>query len=398
MATLDLRDALADPGRPVVIVEPMTPVRAMKITIGVLFVLAMAWTLWQGGSIVLLLAFGILLGAAIEPVVNRLRRHGLSRGQAILVIYAVIALAVAAGVALVAPRLFAQGQELVAGVPGYLDGLRTQAQSVGNPAVREAGLRAIARADRTWQQLSTSPPVDTARLGQAMEFLTSFVGVIFTVASVLIVAYYWMTEKAIVKRVGLGLFPLDRRDRAHAIWNEIEDRLGGWARGQLLLMAIIGVASTAFYGAIGLPFWFLLGIWAGLTEAIPFVGPYLGGGLAVLVALSEGWQKALLVAGFAVVLQQVEGNVIVPRVMRNAVGLTPLTVILALLVGGALLGPVGAVLAIPVAAAVQVLVSELLRSREEADDEEAPPGGGVAAANGVAVGAARVAANGRAGR
>jgi predicted PurR-regulated permease PerM len=135
-------------------------------------------------------------------------------------------------------------------------------------------------------------------------------------------------------------------------------------------MAIIGAASTIFYGAIGLPFWFLLGLWAGITEAIPFVGPYLGGGLAVLVALTESWQRALVVAIFVVVLQQVEGNVVVPRVMRSAVGLTPLTVILALMAGATLAGPLGAVLAIPIAAAIQVVLAELVSQRDEEREDE----------------------------
>ncbi|MBA3414033.1 MAG: AI-2E family transporter, partial [Chloroflexia bacterium] len=96
-------------------------------------------------------------------------------------------------------------------------------------------------------------------------------------------------------------------------------------------------------------------------------------GLAFLVALTESWQKAVIVLIFVVILQQLEGNVIVPRVMQNAVGLTPLSVLLAVLVGGSLLGPLGAILAIPVAAAVQVLISELLRTREETDDEAQRP-------------------------
>jgi predicted PurR-regulated permease PerM len=154
------------------------------------------------------------------------------------------------------------------------------------------------------------------------------------------------------------------------MWDEIESKLGGWARGQLLLMLIIGGISTVVYSPLifDLPFWFLLGIWAGVTELIPFIGPFLGGGAATIVALTDSWQKALIVAGFVLVLQQLEGSVIVPRVMRNAVGLTPLSVILAVLIGGALMGPIGSILAIPVAAAVQVLVQNLLYAREESAD------------------------------
>ena len=117
-----------------------------------------------------------------------------------------------------------------------------------------------------------------------------------------------------------------------------------------------------------------LGIWAGITEIIPFIGPFLGGAAAVTVALTESWEKALIVFAFVIVLQQLEGAFLVPRVMRNAVGMTPLTVILAVLVGSTVAGPLGAILAIPVGAAVQVLVQDVLRSREH-DPDSALRGG-----------------------
>jgi predicted PurR-regulated permease PerM len=113
-----------------------------------------------------------------------------------------------------------------------------------------------------------------------------------------------------------------------------------------------------------LPFWLALAIWAGLTEAIPFIGPFLGGGTAALVALTDSPEKALWVVIFAVVLQQVEGAVLVPRVMKNAVGMSPLTVVLAVLIGNALAGLMGSLLAIPIGAAIQVLVSNLLRGQD----------------------------------
>jgi predicted PurR-regulated permease PerM len=181
-----------------------------------------------------------------------------------------------------------------------------------------------------------------------------------------------MTEKAIIKRVVLGLFPLTSRDRAHAIWDEIEARLGGWTRGQLLLCLVIGAFSAAGYFLIGLEFWLALGIWAGLTEIIPFIGPFLGGAVAVTVALTDSWQKAAMVVVFVILLQQLEGAFLVPRVMRNAVGMTPLTVILAVLIGGAVAGPIGSVLAIPVGAAVQVVVQDLLRNRADDPDSVSP--------------------------
>ena len=133
--------------------------------------------------------------------------------------------------------------------------------------------------------------------------------------------------------------------------SRIEYRIGGWTRGQLVLMIIIGVASGFAYWFMDLRFWLALAIWAGLTEAIPFIGPFIGGGTAALVALADSPEKALWVVLFAVVLQQFEGAVLVPRVMKNAVGMSALTVVLAVLIGNALAGPLGSLLAIPIGAA-----------------------------------------------
>jgi predicted PurR-regulated permease PerM len=190
-------------------------------------------------------------------------------------------------------------------------------------------------------------------------------GVFFTIVSLMIVAFYWMTEKVTVKRVILGLFPFSRRARAHAIWDEIEYRIGGWTRGQLILMVVIGTLSGLFYYGIDLRFWLALAIFAGLTEAVPFIGPIIGGGTAALIALADSPEKALMVIVFATVLQQLEGAFLVPRIMKNAVGMNPLTVVLAVLIGSVLAGPMGALLAIPIGAACQVLIGNLLRLRDD---------------------------------
>ena len=339
----------------------MTPTRVMINTLAVLFVIGLVWLVIQIRSIMLVLILGILLAAAIEPLVNRLRRRGFSRGQAIMAIYAGLLLTLALLIYLVVPPLITQATGLFDEIPGIFDNLEQQAVASRNDFIRSAGVRTIRRLDSTWTNLQTNPPIGT---DTALGLVTSVLGVLVTTVTVMIVAFYWMTEKAIIKRLILGLVPLDRRDRAHGLWDEIEGKLGGWTRGQLILMGVIGVISAIAYFALGLEFWLPLGIWAGLTELIPFIGPFLGGAAAVLVALTESWQKALIVVGFVLILQQLEGSVLVPRVMRNAVGMSPLTVILAVLIGGVLLGPFGSVLAIPVGAAVQVVLQDLLRERE----------------------------------
>ena len=145
--------------------------------------------------------------------------------------------------------------------------------------------------------------------------------------------------------------PRDRRKRARDVWNAAETRLGMWVRGQLILMASIGVATSVAYTLLGVPASLLLGLFAALAEAIPIVGPLIGAIPAVLVAATVSPQLALVVAGVYVVIQLVEGNVLVPLVMRNTIGISPFLVILSVLIGGAAGGFAGALLAVPIAAA-----------------------------------------------
>jgi predicted PurR-regulated permease PerM len=342
-----------------------TAKQAMINTIAVLTVLFGAWFVIQVRSTLVLLLIGILFAAAIEPLVNRLRRRGLSRGQAILAVYLGLLGIISLIILLVAPPLVRQGTNLFNDIPNILENLERETQRSDSEFISDQGSRAVREAMDAYDRLKANPPIEQ---DQALAFATSVGGGIFTTVTVLIVAFYWMTEKAIVKRLTLGLFPIDRRDRAHAMWDEIESRIGGWTRGQLTLCLVIGVISTIAYRLIGLDFWLALGLFAGVTEIIPFLGPVLGGGAAFVVALTDSWQKAIIVLIFAFALQQLEGAFLVPRVMKNAVGMTPLTVILAVLIGGSLAGPLGSILAIPVGAACQVLIGELLRGR--ADDPD----------------------------
>lgn len=341
---------------------PLSVTRLISYTLAVLAMIALAWMLVQIKSIIFILIFGIVFAAAIEPIVYRLRRAGLRRGQSILVVYALLAAIVAGGLYLLVPEIVKQFTSLDAAVPDMLANLRQQAMESDNQFIRRTGYDLLWRIQNAYTRIRNSPQIGQ---DQAVGFATSVFGIILTIVSLLIVAFYWMTEKATIKRVSLGLFPLKHRARAHQIWDEIEFRIGGWTRGQLVLMILIGSLSGVAYWAMDLRFWAALAIWAGITEAIPFIGPWIGGGTAALFALSDSPEKALWVIVFVVVLQQLEGAVLVPRVMKNAVGMSPLTVVLAVLIGNALAGPIGSVLAIPIGAAVQVLVTNLLRGRDD---------------------------------
>ncbi|MBA3236475.1 MAG: AI-2E family transporter [Chloroflexi bacterium] len=157
----------------------------------------------------------------------------------------------------------------------------------------------------------------------------------------------------------LAYIPADRRAGARDAWNEVETRLGLWVRGQLILMGTVGVVTGTAYLLLGLPGALLLGLIAALSEAIPIVGPLLGAIPAILVAATVSPELALVVAALYLIIQLVEGSVLVPLVMRNTVGISPLLVLLSLLIGSTVGGLVGALLAVPVVAASEMILSRL---------------------------------------
>ena len=339
----------------------------MLCTAAAIAVLALGWLAIQIRPILLLLVLSVIFAAAIEPLVFRLRRAGLRRGQAILSVYLGLVAIVAITIYVIVPQSIEQITAFDAAIPDIFENLRRQALESDNTFVRRIAYQSLWRIELTYERIRSSPQIGQ---DQALGLATSVIGILFTTVSLLIISFYWMTEKATIKRVALGLFPFSKRARAHAIWDEIEYKIGGWTRGQLALMFIIGTFSGIAYYFIDIRFWLPLAIWAGLTEAVPFIGPIIGGGTAALVALASSPEQAIMVIVFATVLQQLESAFLVPRVMKNAVGMSPLTVILAVLIGGTLAGPLGSLVAIPIGAAGQVLVSNLLRLRDDRIESE----------------------------
>ncbi len=177
--------------------------------------------------------------------------------------------------------------------------------------------------------------------------------------TLLTIVFFWLVEHAQLQRYILAFLPLERRAGARDAWNEVEGRLGLWVRGQLILMGAIGLASGIAYTLLGLPGAVLLALIAAIAQAIPIVGPLIGAIPAVLVATTVSPELALIVAGVAVVLQLIEGSVLVPLVMRNTVGISPLLVLLSVLVGAAVGGIVGALLAVPIAASAEIVLARL---------------------------------------
>ena len=197
-------------------------------------------------------------------------------------------------------------------------------------------------------------------MGTAMGAAGSVLGGLVGLVTILMLTFYFVVEAEAISGTFVRLFPPRRRRRVNAVVGEIGHKVSSWLGGQLLLSLIIGGTTAAGLGLAGVPFFVVLSVISAIGEMIPVVGPFLAAVPAVLVALSVSWKLALFVAIFFLVQQQIENHLLVPKLMERQLGISPVTVIVALLVGSSLLGVVGAILAIPTAAIAHVLFHEMV--------------------------------------
>jgi predicted PurR-regulated permease PerM len=341
------------------------------------------YVLWHIHEVIFLLFLGILLATAIEPIVNYLRRGPFGRGTGVLTVYTAIVLVLGTVTAVTVPSLAAQSDAFFASIPAKVAALRPYAAQLQPQVIEDAAVRAIDRAGDTVS--NPAVPVDEQSLLQILatvgHFLISFMTVFF-------LAFYWLVERATIKRAVLRLVPASRARAVNVVWLEVEQKLGGWVRGQLLVMGIMGVLAGVGFWIIGLPNPVLLGVLAGLGELVPMVGPFLAFAPAVLVALGIDPWTALIVLGYAIVIQQIESNFLVPRIMGHTVGVSPLTVLLGILIGAILYGLPGAFLAVPIAGAIQVIVAHAVGMEDAIQASSHDPNAAREAAAQAAAGAA----------
>ncbi|MDQ3701507.1 MAG: AI-2E family transporter [Chloroflexota bacterium] len=343
---------------------------------GVLLVIAVLIALWlvvQLQAVVSQVLVAIILAAGMTPVVNRVvdrpllvvgrRRWSPPRVLVVLLLYLLLLAAAAAIGALVVPPVVADIESLVRRLPTYAAELQALVAELPSrypflpPLDLDQGLAAQLGAGA--QQLAAVLGQVLAVVQVAMGVLTGALNGIF----ILVLALYLTADGERIRRYLVGFLPAQRREQAQGVLAAIGERLGGWVRGQILLCVVIGAVTLGGLWLIGVPYAALLALVAALGELIPMIGPILSAIPAVAVAFTQSPAQGLLTLGFYVLVQQIENYVVVPRIMERAVNIHPLGVMLALLAGAELYGITGAILSLPVAAAVAVLLAEVRRAR-----------------------------------
>jgi predicted PurR-regulated permease PerM len=320
-----------------------------------------AWALWEVRNALLLIYISALIATGLSPLVNELERkrflrQRVPRWAAILVIYVCIVAALIAVAAMVIPAVVMQARDLAREFPRLLH--QAQQWLIGHGVLT----REISAAEAV-QQTAPSAAQDT--LGLVANAVLGVVGGVFGIITALVLAFYLLVDSSSLILVFLRLFPREKRAQVNDACRRVTNKISAWLGGQLLLAGIIGSTAALGLFLMGVPFFWVLALVAGIGEMIPIVGPILSAVPAVAVALSVSPTLALGVIIFFVAQQQLENHLLVPKIMQRQVGISPVFIIIALLIGGSLLGVMGAILAVPSAAILKVLLEETLSDPAE---------------------------------
>ena len=309
----------------------------------------------------------LVISTALQPFTAQLRQWGLNRPFSVGLPYILVALPLLIFFWLGIPLIIEQTATISLTLAELYTNFRHMLLSNSNMFIWRLG-----------QELPTTLPVQPAFeaseeaelvvvLEQARQLLTNTAQAILSVIATFLLAFYWSLDGERVKRSLLLLVPLDQREASRSLVAEMEGKVGAYAFGQAILCLSIGGMALVAYLLLGLPYALVLALFAGLMELLPIIGPILGALPAVIIGLTISPITAVWVILITLLIQQIENSVLVPRIMNRAVGVTPLVTLLAFIAFGSLFGLAGAIVAIPLAAVLQLLINRHLLSPQIAD-------------------------------
>ena len=356
--------------------DPSTPPDRLRpglvFRYGALFSLGAAativglYSLYTVRAILVRILVALFIAVSLDPAVRLLVRRGMRRGFAVTLIF-LLAFALAAAFFIsVTPPLVTQFGNLVDDLPGYLTRLQGRSSQF-----RELNDR-YNLSDQLQGMVGTLP----SRLGTGLLGFTSRVfGAVFNSLTILVFTIYFMADMPRIRTGLVRLFPVERRPRARQVVDLVVDKVGGYMIGNLIISIIAGITSWIAFSILGVRFALPLSFVIAICDLIPMIGATLGAVIGVTVALfaSELWPTTILVAAFFVAYQQLENYLIAPRVLKTTVELGAAAVLIAGLIGATVLGLLGALMAIPVAAAVKVLYDQRQAAQEALLTPKAPP-------------------------
>jgi predicted PurR-regulated permease PerM len=321
--------------------------------LGVVTVAAGVMAVYSVRAVLVRVFIALFVAVSLDPAVRWLTRHGVRRSYAVTVIFLLVVLFLVGFVWSVAPPLAKQATNLANDIPGYAQQLAKRSQTYREFTDRYGLTQKI-----TDYVGSLPAKVGSDMFGLAQRFL----GALLNLLLIVVLSIYFMADLPRIRRGVVRLAPSARRPQVALAVNIVVDKVGGYMIGNLIISLFAGASTFLCLSLAGVPFALPLAFFVAITDLVPMVGATLGAAGCVLVALFtvDLWPGAIVVTIFFIAYQQLENYLIAPRVLRNTVDLSSVVVLLAALIGGSLLGAVGALMAIPVAAAAKVLVTPMV--------------------------------------
>lgn len=313
------------------------------IVFAVLFLLFL-WLLFFIRDIILALFVAVLIMTILNPLVSKMTRIKIPRSLAILICYIIVLGIFGLALAVIIPPLVDQTTDFAANLPNYLSNLGI-ASGIGQQVTGQL-----------MSQLGALP-------GQVIKIGVTFFSNILSVITVLIFAFYLLLVRDKLDEQMVFWVGEEKKKNFARIMDTLEKRLGGWARGELILMLSIGVFTFLGLTLLGIPFALPLAILSGLLEIVPYFGPIISAIPTVIIGLSISPIMGLATIALALLVHQSENYILVPKIMEKSVGVPPLATLIALAVGFRLLGVVGAIISVPIVITGQIFISEYLQNK-----------------------------------
>lgn len=331
----------------------------MRIVLTVVGILLLLYAAFLVRAILVLVLIAAFLAIGLDPAVRRLEKLGLSRGLSVTAIFLAALLFIVGFALAVVPPLVSQIASFATDLPDYVQDVANS-----NPRIQEF-VQENDISTKLKDAVGQVPTVIGSSFGSVLGIAGSVLAALFNGLTVLVLTIYFLLSLSRIRAGSMKLVPKSKRERANELMDPILEKIGGYIAGQIIVGVIAGVISFIFLGLAGVPFPVALALWVALAALIPLVGATIGAIPAVIVAFFSSTGLGIATLVFFLVYQQVENYIIAPRVMTKAVDVSPAAVLLAALIGGSLLGFVGALMAIPAAASLKLITQEILVPRAE---------------------------------
>jgi predicted PurR-regulated permease PerM len=309
-------------------------------------------------SVLVLVLVAAFLAIGLNPTVSRLERLGMRRGGAVAVVFLGVLLFFAVVGYAILPPLVEQGTTFISKLPAYVSDLQKNATI--DDLDRRFGVIDKVNAYLTSSDLSRRAAQNVLSIG------STIAGIIFKILTILILTLYFLSSFNAITHTAYRMVPRSRRARVTLLGDEILSRVGGYVAGAFLVALVAGTASLVWLSSLGVPYPLALALVVMITDIIPLVGATIGAIAVTVITLLISLPVGIATGIFFIVYQQIENYLIYPRVMKRSVDVNPAAAIVGALVGGTLLGIVGALLAVPATAAIQLILREVLLPRQEA--------------------------------